>query len=60
VLPKNDIDFLKYLLGKISLLNHHIMKMEKKGKKVISPFFPHPRNNSLPLPIPFNKIILFF
>ncbi len=33
-----------YFIGKTSLLSHHIMRKEKKGKP---PFFPHPRNNSL-------------
>jgi hypothetical protein len=40
------------------------MRKEKKEKKGIPPFFPHPRNNflkknSLPLPIPHNKTPLF-
>jgi hypothetical protein len=38
--------------------------MEKKGKKVISPFFPHPRNNSLtkktPYPSQYHLIKLFY
>jgi len=40
---KNDID----ILGKISLLSHHIMRQEKKRKKGISPTQPCPGNNSL-------------
>jgi hypothetical protein len=40
--PKNDIDFFKKNLAKISLLNHHIMKKEKK--KEYLPLFPNQKN----------------
>jgi hypothetical protein len=40
----------KYFLEKISLLNHRIMRKEKKEKGNTTLFFtttePHPRNNS--------------
>jgi hypothetical protein len=67
--PKNDINFLKIFLGKISLLRHHFMRKGKKKRKYL-PFFPNhpspPKNNSLekktpyPSQIPLNKTPLFF
>jgi hypothetical protein len=63
--------FLKYFLGKISLLSHlYYEKGKNREKKEYPPFSPttqpHPRNNSLkkknslPLPIALNKTPLFF
>jgi hypothetical protein len=62
---QNDIDFLKILSGENILVKSPYYEKGQKGKQKEYPLFspttqPHLRNNSFPLPIPFNKTPLFF
>jgi hypothetical protein len=62
---QNDIDFLKILSWENILVKSPYYEKGQKGKQKEYPLFspttqPHLRNNSFPLPIPFNKTLLFF